>query len=61
MTDTNTHHTTKRPVSPSPEAQARIDRFVDRVDERLETADSTAGAVREALARMHGDSDVYDR
>jgi maltose O-acetyltransferase len=52
---------TKRPVSLSPAAQARIDRFVDWVDGRLESEDPTAGVVQEVLARIHGDGDVYDR
>lgn len=52
---------TKRPVSLSPEAETRIDRFVDRVDERLSSDEPTADIVQELLARIHGDGRAYDR
>ena len=52
---------TKHPVSLSPEVEARIDRFVDRVDEQLASDEPTADVVQELLARIHGDGDVYDR
>jgi acetyltransferase-like isoleucine patch superfamily enzyme len=51
----------KRHVSPPSEAQARIDRFVGRLDERLASDEPTAEVVQETLARIHGDGDVYDR
>jgi len=50
-----------RPVSLSPEAQARIDRFVEEVDERLASDEPTADVVSELLARIHGDGRVYER
>jgi maltose O-acetyltransferase len=51
----------KRHVSPPSEVQARIDRFVGRLDERLASDEPTAEVVQETLARIHGDGDVYDR
>jgi acetyltransferase-like isoleucine patch superfamily enzyme len=51
----------KRHVSPPPEVQARIDRFVERLDDRLASGEPTAEVVQETLARIHGDGDVYDR
>lgn len=42
----------KRPVSLPPEAKARVDRFVEYVDDRLLSAEKTADAVREILARL---------
>jgi len=48
-------------VSLSPEAQARVDQFVDGVDERLSSSAATADVVQDVLARMHGDGDAYDR
>jgi len=51
----------KRNVSPPSEVQARIDRFVGRLDERLASDEPTAEVVQETLARLHGDGEVYDR
>jgi acetyltransferase-like isoleucine patch superfamily enzyme len=59
--DTVTRSMVKRPVSLSPEAQARVDRFVEEVDERLASDEPTADVVQEILARIHGDGRVYDR
>lgn len=52
---------TKRPVSRPPEVQARIDRFVDTVDERIASDEETADVVQEVLARLHGEGELYDR
>ena len=52
---------TKRQVSLPPEVQARVDQFVESVDERLSSSDETADVVQEVLARLHGDGVVYDR
>jgi len=52
---------TKVNVSLSPEAQARVEEFVDGVDERLSSSDATADVVQGVLARIHGDGDVYER
>ena len=52
---------TKRKVNVPPEVQARIDQYVDSVDERLSSSEPTADVVQAILARLHGDGDVYDR
>lgn len=52
---------TKRAVTVPPEVQARIDQYVESVDERLSSSEPTADVVQEVLARLHGDGDVYDR
>jgi maltose O-acetyltransferase len=51
----------KRPVSLPPEVEARIDRFVEAVDDRLSSNEETATVVQEVLARLHGDGQLYDR
>ena len=52
---------TKRPTSLSPKVEARMERVVDRVDERLASDEPTADVVQDLLARIHGDGRVYDR
>jgi maltose O-acetyltransferase len=52
---------TKQPVDFPPDAQARVDRFVDTVDERLGSSEPTAEVVQATLARLHGDGDLLDR
>lgn len=52
---------TNREVSLPPEVRARIDQFVDSIDERLSSEEETADVVREVLTRLHGDGSVYDR
>ena len=52
---------TKRAVSVPPEVRARIDRYIDSVDDRLAGSEPTADVVQEVLAELHGDGDVYDR
>jgi maltose O-acetyltransferase len=52
---------TKQPVVLPPDAQARVDRFVDAVDERLASSEPTAEVVQATLARLHGDGALLDR
>jgi maltose O-acetyltransferase len=52
---------TKIYVTVSPEAQARIEAFVEGVDERLSSDEPTGDVVQAVLARLHGDGEVYDR
>ncbi|MFW6318366.1 MAG: acyltransferase [Halorubrum sp.] len=52
---------TKRSVTVPPEVRARIDRYVDSVDDRLSGAEPTADVVREVLAELHGDGDAHER
>lgn len=51
----------KQEVTVPPEVRARIDRYINDVNERLAEAKSTATVVQEILAELHGDSDIYDR
>jgi maltose O-acetyltransferase len=52
---------TNRQVSLPPEVQARVDQFVESVDERLSSGEETADVVQEVLAGLHGDGAVYER
>ena len=52
---------TKTRVTLSPEAQARVEQFVERVDDRLGSSEPTGDVDQEVLARIHSDGDVYDR
>lgn len=52
---------TKQRVRVPPEVQDRIDRYVQSVDDRLDSAERTADVVQAVLAELHGDGDVYDR
>ena len=51
---------TKRHVSLPAEAESAVDRFVDRVDERLSGPEDTCEVVRETLVDLFGDRDAYE-
>jgi acetyltransferase-like isoleucine patch superfamily enzyme len=52
---------TKRHLSPSPEASASVEEFVESVDERLSAAGDLHEVVFEVVAELHGDRDLVDR
>ncbi|WP_277554925.1 acyltransferase [Halobaculum limi] len=52
---------TKRHVSLPPEAEEGVTAFIERVDDRLSSAEDTCDVVRDTLVDLFGDRDAYER
>jgi len=52
---------TKRHVSLPPQAEQRLQTFIDGVDERLSSDEDTCAVVEDVLVDLHGDRAAYER